>query len=494
MNPAGDFQCTDDVITTNPTSSAPTGSTAASGTSSGPDLTCQPQGSVGIEFVNDCTTRCRFDAGLCMDLFKAKALSNGQMPVLNKPFAQSVPASPGAPKSAGPTSAGPTSAAAKPAPATAPKPSGDSGKDSSSCKSLAKQAIQACNDDSSDSVDYSSYGKGSGAKKSCQDVRDAQRKTARAKNDAGQACYTAWTSCRDMCDSVSDSSTSSMCRQLSSKVADIGSSSTDSLDSSLQGSQCSDNTSDGGGGAPNIPNPNDPNNNPNDALNKQAANDPYGCQTNPNSAACTNCTLNPDTPTCKAIAAAQQNPTGTASFSNPNANGNDPSKFNVGDTNTGQVVPPIPPVASSTNGQPPPGGAVVPNNSGGAIPGDQNSKPPAGVDPRRPTAGSPGYSTDIEQGFQAGGFSSAPGGLTTGQAGGTFSGYGNGNGGRGPASLGMDLKKYLPGQRLDPTHRLGVGGNGMISPEINGPSADLFKKVSARILVKCKLGVLLDCH
>jgi hypothetical protein len=127
------------------------------------------------------------------------------------------------------------------------------------------------------------------------------------------------------------------------------------------------------------------------------------------------------------------------------------------------------------------------------MPGGDQSPRPASLDQTRGgSPGSPGYTTQIEGGLMAGGYSTSPGGdLGTDGAGGYSYGRG-GAGGRGPASVGMDLKKYLPGQRLDPRRRM--GGDAMLSAEINGKSCDMFKKISARFQEKCKLGVLLGCH
>jgi len=290
-------------------------------------------------------------------------------------------------------------------------------------------------------------------------------------------------------------STASMCQNLSSKVKTLSDQALNNYDTQGAGSNCDKQTSGGGGGGmPDMPNGDNNNQNPNNPNNQANTNsDPYGCQSNPTSQVCQNCTLNPNSPTCQALAQSQQQPTGKIGFQAPDKSGADPSSFNVGDTATGSQTQF--PVANNQNGQQAPQGAVVPNNSGGAIPGSDGGSKPAGLDQPKRQAGAPiGSAADIEHGLSSGG------------GGGGFS-YGSGlpndantaantrgGGGRGPASLkggGMDLKKYLPGQQLDP-HRM--GGNGMIAADINGPACDIFKKISTRILVKCKVGDLYDCR
>ena len=91
---------------------------------------------------------------------------------------------------------------------------------------------------------------------------------------------------------------------------------------------------------------------------------------------------------------------------------------------------------------------TIANNSGGQIPGGGGGGAKLGGGRGTGSPGSPGYTTDVLQGFQngGGGGAAAGGGSTdpNGSAGEGFSGYG---GGRGPNHVrdGMDLKKYLPG-------------------------------------------------
>lgn len=136
---------------------------------------------------------------------------------------------------------------------------------------------------------------------------------------------------------------------------------------------------------------------------------------------------------------------------------------------------------------------TVANNSGGQIPGGGGNGPGAKLGGKGTgSPGSPGYTTDVLQGFQNGGGGAGGGSTNTnGHAGGGFSGYG---GQRDPASErgGLDLKKYLPGGRLDPGSKL--GGFKPFSLEINGRHVNMWNKISERFQEKCRLGELIDCR
>ncbi len=139
---------------------------------------------------------------------------------------------------------------------------------------------------------------------------------------------------------------------------------------------------------------------------------------------------------------------------------------------------------------------TVANNTGGQIPGGGGAGGGAKLGGGRGTGspGAPGYTTDVLQGFQGGGGGGGTGGGSTdtnGEAGGGFSGYG---GQREPANegRGLDLRKYLPGGKLDPGSKM--GGYKPFSLEINGRGANLWNKISDRFQEKCRLGELIDCR
>ena len=140
---------------------------------------------------------------------------------------------------------------------------------------------------------------------------------------------------------------------------------------------------------------------------------------------------------------------------------------------------------------------TVANNTGGQIPGGEGggggAKLGGGRGPGSP--GAPGYSTDVLQGFQGGGGGGGAGGGSTdtnGDAGGGFSGYGGGgHNGQANEGRGLDLRKYLPGGKLDPGSKM--GGYKGLSLEINGRGANLWNKISDRFQEKCRLGELIDC-
>jgi len=475
---------------------------------------CQPDGPQYIPFMNACMSFCHLgDASFCQNLYIGESMQHGckdgwtgctpsDDPPKQAPAGVISPAS----KSPAPS---PRSASAPPAasPKSKSTPSGDPAKDASSCKQAAKDAISACptSVDSSDDSDAPSISSKS-LRQTCQSMKDSAKKDAQNRNQQGQSCYSAYTSCVDTCNGAGDSSTAKMCSNLSSRIENYGKDSVSSLNASSTGKNCDDNTSSGGGGGgmPDMPQNNqDPNQQAQNALQQQQANDPYGCMSNPNSAACQNCQLNPNTPTCQAMANAQQPPQGKAGFQTASANATDASKFNVGDTNSNPTNAAPFSLADQQNAeaqQMAAQGAVVPNNSGGQIPGQtggSGSQQATLGNPSHGSPGSPGYHTDISNGFQGGtGFSYGSGGGPTGA--GAASPWVNGSPiKRGLASIGgkvMDLKKYLPGQpKYNPANRI-EGGGKRINPEISPSTADLWMKHTTRILVNCKLGLLRDCN
>jgi hypothetical protein len=233
---------------------------------------------------------------------------------------------------------------------------------------------------------------------------------------------------------------------------------------------------------------------PNAMANSPNPADPYGCQQNPGSAVCQNCTINPGSPTCQALAQGQRPEQGTAGFSTASQEGGDENSFDVGSADPYAGGAPNLASTSQTQAGRAPEQHTIPNG-GGQMPGGGDSRPATLDAQRRGGAGTPlGNVADIERGLMAGGYS-GNGGPGDVNEGGGFGGYGKGGpgeNGRGPTSVGMDLKKYLPGHAMAPAMR--IGGDGMLAPDINGKSADLFKKISARIQVKCKLGALRDCR
>jgi hypothetical protein len=223
------------------------------------------------------------------------------------------------------------------------------------------------------------------------------------------------------------------------------------------------------------------------ALNTNNPNDPTGCINNPAGAQCQTCTANPNDPSC---GVPQQR--GTSAFSENSERPMDASGFDVGDS----------PVASKSlfdngdmqAGQPAKNGTVA-NNTGGGVGGaggggSGGAASLGGGGGRRPSPGSPGYSTDILQGHLSGGYTTAGGSGDTSGSGG-WSGYG----GRNPASdgsRGLDLKQFLPGHKKAPAF---VGGAyTMHSAEIAGKHGDIFEKISRKFREKCMLGQLISCE
>lgn len=140
---------------------------------------------------------------------------------------------------------------------------------------------------------------------------------------------------------------------------------------------------------------------------------------------------------------------------------------------------------------------AVPNNTGGGVGGGGNSTHASlGSNPRgnlRP--GSPGYTTDILQGTTSGGgYSYGQGsgsGLETNDYGNPYARAQRKEQGDKSGLLGMDLRQFLPGGKRDPRRAL-AGFNG--HSEINAKEEDIWKRISVKMVEKCKLGVLWRCE
>jgi hypothetical protein len=207
------------------------------------------------------------------------------------------------------------------------------------------------------------------------------------------------------------------------------------------------------------------------------------------------CDEDPSKPGCQGYTKAANERTGDASFGNDDSKKQDNSEFNLpdlGDMQTGMgngIGGGIQPQAV-TNG-------TIANNSGGGIPGEGGTSPASLGGGGRGSPGSPGYNTDIMSANLSGGSGGGGSGYqpqsANGEQGGK-NGAWNAGGTRGPAGFSataVDLKRYLPGNELDPNYR--IGGFDGVSAQINNKYADLWKKISTRIQEKCKLGVLYDC-
>ncbi|MGE3682121.1 MAG: hypothetical protein AB7G93_10375 [Bdellovibrionales bacterium] len=230
-------------------------------------------------------------------------------------------------------------------------------------------------------------------------------------------------------------------------------------------------------------------------------NDP--CAQDPNSAACVICSNNPSHPACVALATTESK--GQAGFKDTREEQEDKlADFNVGDPSEALNMD-----SMFANNQLEPQGMkyqTVANNSGGGIPGEGGNSSPAQLGGgSRGSPGSPGYDTDVDEGFRSGGGGGgalAGAGTGAGMSGdlgseGYFGGYGgSGEGDRSPSSIrpGMDLSQYLPGGSRDPGQHLGGHRMRPASAEINGKFVDIWSRITVRMQEKCRLGELLGCQ
>lgn len=225
-------------------------------------------------------------------------------------------------------------------------------------------------------------------------------------------------------------------------------------------------------------------------------NDPYGCTTNPNSAACTNCQLNPDSPYCRGLR--NQERLGQGGFEEAARGSHGSADFNVPSGPSertafegiryGEAAAAL---AASRQVK------VIPNNSGGAIPGNGESMAPARLGGRAAQvtakAGA-GSVADIEQGVRSGGgYTYGPPGADRGLAAAGIAGHRaasiamDDEGGY----FGLDLKQFLPGGSRDPGRR--VAGSAGRS-QIHSKEEDIWRRISIKMIEKCMLGLLFQCR
>jgi hypothetical protein len=341
-------------------------------------------------------------------------------------------------------------------------------------------------------------GNAQGLKDYCQQMNATGNSGRSANEEAANACRQRYMSCASTCNSFAQtygssgsqfSAVAQQCNGYQSKVQAMGNQGLLAAGSGGNGNACNDLTqaqpqsTNSLGGMPQS-NQNDQS----QASNMNNPNDPTGCINNPAGAQCQTCTANPNDPSCGGVP--QQR--GTSAFSENSERPMDASGFDVGDS----------PVASKSlfdngdmqAGQPAKNGTVA-NNTGGGVGGaggggGGGAASLGGGGGRRPSPGSPGYSTDILQGHLSGGYTTAGGSGDTSGSGG-WSGYG----GRNPASegsRGLDLKQFLPGHKKAPAF---VGGAyTMHSAEIAGKHGDIFEKISRKFREKCMLGQLISCE
>ncbi len=441
---------------------------------------CKP---IGCDDLEACSTA-KPEAGACVDGNPRKA--DGTCPTSQA----SAPAAPSTPSAAKP--------AAKPgSTATTPKAStGNSSRDLETCQAAQQEATKCCNNPqscmSSQSQQQlaqlnalSASGNQQGLKDYCNQMQSTGQLSSAQNESAGSICYKKYTACQSTCSGLANGSSASadlnsiaqQCGGFSSRVQAMGaqglagSNSNGAADVCQQAAmaqpQSAGATPTAAGTTPTTTNPNDP----------------TGCQANPASAQCQTCTANPSDPSCGT--SAQQ---GTSNFSAMSEEDKGKNDFDIPDVGSGSASPFN---HDQQSGAPTKNGTVA-NNSDGGIPGaggGSSSSASAGGGARGPSAGSPGYTTDILQGERSGGYSSG-GSTDTNEGGGGFAGYGNG---RAPSSSGgLDLRQYLPGAAKDPSKH--TGGYNAQSLGINGKFVDIWQKVSARFQEKCRLGQLIGCE
>jgi hypothetical protein len=421
----------------------------------------------------------------------------------NVPFPPSRPANLGA---ARPNATSPASRTSGDAQGEQATPTGNASADQSRCNDLAQRAAQCCNNPSSCITDNgmpSGPAPGQGLNEYCQQMRAMGAMGGQANESAGAVCYRSYDHCVRTCDNLAAGysgqeanslrQTAQACRRYESRVVALGNQGLGSQSSGSSGdicnnvSQAAPQNMGGSGSNSNSANNASPNSNGN-------PNDPYGCATDPSSAACQQCSTNPNTPACRALAY-EKEVRGEATFGNTDSQEKEKSPgsdFNIQDSPSdgsglGLTAGAVEPTAIKTG--------TVANNAGGGIPGGGGGSPASlgGGGGGRASPGSPGYTTDVLQGLSSPSGYSASAEPNQAGADGGFAGYGSN--GRGPASdqNGVDLRRFLPGGDKDPMRR-GVGGFNINSGQINGRFVNIWNRISDRMQEKCRLGELIGCE
>lgn len=217
------------------------------------------------------------------------------------------------------------------------------------------------------------------------------------------------------------------------------------------------------------------------------------CASDPSSAACQRCEVNPNAPGCVRSSGDQsrlqkkESESEGGDFNTPDLNGVSSTDVPFETREPYKSLP----------------AEVVPNNTGGAIPQSQGSSGASATAARPSAAAGGGYNTDVLQNPSqtgGGGGWSGYGGNGGGgeQASGAQSGSGSwgawlGSRGRDPSGrlLGVDLKKFLPGQEKDPARW--VGGLGGAHPDIGPKYGNLFFSINRRMKELCSMNRLYDC-
>lgn len=387
--------------------------------------------------------------------------------------------------------------------------------DLSSCQNLAREAISQCTSKGS-GLNQSGPKEGQGIADYCAQMKTANNAGINANDSSGTACYnkrrpcettcgnlvtkykTLVANCNGTCESANIyqttqqqlESASNQCTKLKSVESSLfgdaqslsGDNSYASLCNQLASSMNPQSTGDMSGQSQNPASTN--------------ANDPFGCQANPQSQQCIVCSQNPTNQACQALAKASETQSGQAGYVSSDASKSSSSNMNVADNSS--VSNPDPYLgggAKNDNGV-----KVTPIGGGGGAGGGgfggSGATPPAslGGGPQQRRGPAPSSNVgDIDQGFRSGGYSAPVGddGSSNGQQ---VNGYGFG--GRKFASVdehgkAVDLKQYLPGGAMAPAS---VGGNRPYGNQIHGKFVDIWNRISVRMTEKCKLGKLAGCE
>jgi hypothetical protein len=203
-----------------------------------------------------------------------------------------------------------------------------------------------------------------------------------------------------------------------------------------------------------------------------------------NTPACTQCSGDPSSsPACaKAVTDAAAT---VAGFQPASAQTGSPNNIAIGNLN-GLTQGPHFPDANTPGAQAAPFNQFGQGGSGGMAP-NQNQQQGVGGGP----AGPHGYGAGVDGKAYTLSERSGTGGAGSGANG--FVDYGATGAPNDPSrnTASLDLRRYLPGQKLYPNRK--VAGVGSANPDINARTTDIFKRISDRFQVICSLNRLVDC-
>lgn len=377
----------------------------------------------------------------------------------------------------------PTPSPNPPTPQPTPQPTAPT----AACQSALTTAQTQCNR-SAPQVSASNSGGISGA---CSQMNNAGASMSQAWQSIASSCEAAIAKCNSSC---SGSTSSSACESLNDNLSMIISQQNSAMSASGDSTACQTSSGDGTTPTGTL--------NPSSVPNVQHANALTAMQplaAPSNNLDCTN-PVNASQCSMQTRNALQDSATNSGLQESDNSGRSQGGGFNVGDAGTKSQMSRFEggdknPNSNQASVNPSP--ASSGSGFGGASGSNANSQAQgAPAISNRANAAANNLKTEVLQGERSGGgFSNKNSATLASTAGRGHYGLSFSASARG-SDLGqyknLDLKKYLPGGQSDPTRRL--SGLSSAHPDIHPQHEDLFREVTNRYQIECKLQLLFDCR